>query len=351
MQALFNSINRFGGICGRQLNLHIQDDQQSSSTNASDVQFLTPQVLAFVGSLSDGDNGGVPAMEAAGVPDMGPAINTNRSNSPVYWSATGGSVTVRNGQAFLYNTALNGAKQYGDLPKNVCVLSYSIAISAQAAQQFAALYQKFGVPVPYTNYNISPAPGATMGSVVSAMQQHGCDGVFTTMDIVGNAQMLEDMQADNYHPSNISTTYEGYTPQQISLAGQSAAQGLQVGLVVDPAGGDVQPGHRPLHPGDGDLPAGPADHRIRPRILGRRPAVRLCPDQGRPQPDPGLAHQRLAGSHGLHHGGRLRSVYANARTGPLCNVNVVVRGSTFVRQSPPTGLYCNGQLIDVGAAS
>jgi ABC-type branched-subunit amino acid transport system substrate-binding protein len=349
--ALFNSINRFGGICGRQLKVNIQDDQQSSSTNASDVQFLTPQVLAFVGSLSDADNGGVPAMVAAGVPDLGPAINTNRSNSPVYWSATGGSVTVRNGRALLYNTALNGAKQYGGLPKNIAVLSYSISISAQAGQEFAALYQKFGVPVCYTNYNISPAPGATMGSVVSAMQQHGCDGVFTTMDVVGNAQMLDDMQADNYHPSNISTTYEGYTPQQISLAGQSAAQGLQVGLSSIPLEETSNPGialytqeMATYQPGQPTTEFGLeswADAQLFVYALikaGRNPtrASLVSAFQG-------VTNFTMEGAFGPY--------TPNSRTGPLCNVNVMVRGSGFVRQSPPTGLYCKGQLVDVGAAS
>jgi ABC-type branched-subunit amino acid transport system substrate-binding protein len=349
--ALFKSINQFGGICGRQLNLQTEDDQQSSSSNASDVQFLIPKVLAFVGSLSDADNGGVPAMTSAGVPDLGPAINANRSNSPVYWSATGGSVTIRNGHAFLYNTALNGAKQYGDLPKNICILAYSIAISAQAAQQFAALYRQYGVPIPYTNYGIPPAPGATMGSVVNAMKKAGCQGVFTTMDIVGNAQMLQDMQDIGWRPPNISTTYEGYSPQQISLAGQGAAQGLQVGLNSVPLTESSNPGIALFEQEMGTWePSTPLTEFGLEAWADAQLFVYTLLKAGR-NPTRASITSALQGVINFTMDTAFGPYTPNQRTGGVCSVNVVVQGNGFARQWPPSGLYCNGQLIDVGPAS
>ena len=348
--AAFNAVNRFGGICGRQIRVQVQDDQQSSSSNAADVQYLIPKVLAFVGSLSDADNGGVPAMEGAGVPDIGPAINTNRSNSPVYWSATGGSVTVKNGRAYLYNTWINGLKANHDLPSSMAILSYGIPISAQAGQEYAQVFQQAGVKICYSNYNISPAPGATMGTVVTDMQSANCGGVFTTMDVVGNADMLQDMANDGYHPQLVSTTYEGYTPDQISLAGQSNAQGLQVGL--------------------SSLP-----------LSDSNPAVQLYQSElatyepGQPPSEFGLEawadaqlfiYALIRSGHNPSRASLISAMSAvtnwttngafgpytpHDRTGPLCTDTVQVKGNGFSRLWPASGLYCNGQLIDAGPAS
>ncbi|HET6963331.1 MAG TPA: ABC transporter substrate-binding protein [Acidimicrobiales bacterium] len=351
VEAVFDSINRYGGICGRQLKLTVEDDQQSSSSNSADVQALIPKVLAFVGSLSDADNGGVSAMEAAGTPDMGPAININRSNSSVFWSATGGSVTVRNGHAFLNNAWLNGLKANGELPKSIAILSYSIPISAQAGQEYATVFQSEGVSICYTNYAIPPAPGAQMGSVVATMQQKNCDGVFTTMDVVGNGVMLRDMAADGYHPKLISTTYEGYTPDQISQAGGSKnAQGLDIGLSSVPLTAAV-PGvqmytqematYQPGRPLTAFGLASWADAELYVYALlkaGRNP-TRASLTQALSQ----VTNWTSDGAFGAY--------TPSQRSGPPCSTNVVYRGSAFTLTWPSSGLYCNGQLVDVGPAS
>ena len=47
------------------------------------------------------------------------------------------------------------------------------------------------------------------------------------MDVVGNADMLDDMANDGYHPPLVTTTYEGYTPDQITAAGQAQSRGCR----------------------------------------------------------------------------------------------------------------------------
>jgi ABC-type branched-subunit amino acid transport system substrate-binding protein len=348
--AVFDAINRFGGICGRQLKVDVQDDQQSSSSDASDVQYLIPNVLAFVGSLSDADNGGVPAMVQAGIPDIGPAININRSNSSVYWSATGGSVTVKNGHAYLGNAWLQGLKQYGNLPKSIAILSYSIPISAQAGQEYTTVFKDMGVSICYTNYSIPPAPGTVMGSVVSSMQQNNCGGVFTTMDIVGNADMLQDMAADGYHPGLISTTYEGYSPTQISLAGQSNAQGLDVGLSSVPLTDNV-PGVQMYQQEMATYePNQPLSEFGLETWADTEMFVYALLQAGR-NPTRASLTAALNAISGWTSDGAFGAYTPNARTGPPCTTNVVVKGSGFTRTWPSSGLYCQGQLVDVGPAS
>ena len=348
--AALDAVNRFGGICGRTLKLKTEDDQQNASNNQADVQDEIPNVLAFLGSLSDADNGGVSAMVAAGVPDMGPAINTNRSNSTVYWSATGGSVIVRNGRAYILNGWLNGLKANHDLPSSVAILSYSIAISSNAGKEFANAFQQEGVKICYSDYNIQAGAQATsIPSDVRQMQAAGCGGVYTTMDVVGNANMLDAMQNDNYHPPLISVTYEGYTPDQISTAGQSAAQGLQVALnsvpLTDPNPG-VQAYQQELatyEPGQSASQFGleswaDAEMFIYALLKAGRNPTRAS------------LTTALSQITGWSTDGAFGPYSPRDRTGPLCVSDVIVQGNAFVRDWPNQGLFCNAQLIDVGPA-
>ena len=349
VQALFNSINRFGGICGRQLKLSVEDDQQSSSSNNADVESLIPNVLAFVGSLSDADNGGVPAMAAAGVPDMGPAINVNRSNSSVYWSATGGSVTVKNGRAYIGTAWLNGLRQYHELPSSMAILSYSIPISAQAGQEFATVMQQMGVKICYSNYSIPPAPGTVMGSVVTSMQQNNCGGVYTTMDVVGNADMLQDMSADGYKPSLVSTTYEGYTPDQISLAGSQNAQNLDIGLASVPLTADV-PGVQ-VYSQEMSIyqPGQPLTEFGLESWADAELFVYALLKAGR-NPTRASLTNALAAVTNWTSDGAFGAYTPSARTGPPCQTNVQWRGNNWTETWPSSGLYCNNSLVDVGPA-
>ena len=346
VQAVFDSINRFGGICGRQLQLKVEDDQQSSSSNNADVESLIPNVLAFVGSLSDADNGGVSAMQAAGVPDLGPAINVNRSNSSVYWSATGGSVTVKNGQAYLNNGWIKGLQQYNEMPKSMAVLAYNIPISAEAGQQYAAVLKAAGVSICYTNYSIPPAPGTVMGSVVASMQQNGCGGVFTTMDVVGNADMLQDMAADGYKPSLVSTTYEGYTPDQISLAGSQNAQNLDIGLSSVPLTSQVPGVQMYTQEMNTYEPGKPLTEFGLEAWADAQLFVYALLKAGR-NPTRSSLISALSGVQNWTSGGAFGAYTPSARTGPPCITNVQYRGSSWVQTWPSSGLYCGGQLVPV----
>lgn len=348
--AAFDAVNRFGGICGRQLKLAVEDDQQSASNNQADVQDLIPKVLAFVGSLSDGDNGGVNAMVAAGTPDMGPAINTNRSNSPVYWSATGGSVFVKNGHAYIWNTWLNGLRAYHSLPSSIAVLSYSIPISASAGREFANAFQQAGVKLCYSDYSIAAgAQATTIPSDVRQMQAKGCGGVYTTMDVVGNANMLDAMQNDNYHPGLVAVTYEGYTPDQISTAGQQASQGLQVALSSVPLTSNVQ-GVQLYNQELGIYePGNPASEFGLSSWADAQMFIYALLKAGR---NPTRASLTNALSHitGWTSDHAYGPYTPSTRMGIPCNTDVIVRGNQFVTAWPASGLYCNGQFIDVGPA-
>jgi ABC-type branched-subunit amino acid transport system substrate-binding protein len=343
VEAAFSAVNATGGICGRKLALDVEDDGQNASTNAADVADLIPKVMAFVGSTSDGDNGGVPAMTAANIPDVGFAINCDRSEEPVYWSPAGGSCNQSppGGPYFISDGVYQLAKQSGYLPSKMAFLSYSIAISAQAAQQFEHVYQAEGGSVCYTDFAVSPAT-ASLESDVVAIQQAGCTGVIDTMDVTGNAKMLQAMQQQSYTPGYVAATFDAYTPDMISVAGSSAAQGLIVGLPFIPLNepqpmvqlynqelATYEPGDSPS--GFGFLAWEAAQMLIYALIhAGHNPT--------------------RAGVVGIFNslqnwtgGGALGGYTPSTRGTYDCDVDVQIKGNGFVRKAPSSGLFCGGK--------
>jgi ABC-type branched-subunit amino acid transport system substrate-binding protein len=343
VQALFSAVNAAGGICGRKLALDVEDDGQNSSTNAADVSDLIPKVMAFVGSTSDGDNGGVPAMTSASVPDVGFAINCNRSEAPVYWSPAGGSCnqTPPGGPFYISDGIYQLAKQSGYLPSKMAVLSYSIAISAQAAMQFAKVYQSEGGTLCYTDFAVSPA-SASLESDVAAMQQHGCNGVIDTMDVTGNAKMLRAMQQQQYIPGYVAATFDAYTPDMISAAGQTAAQGLIVGLPFIPLNENqtmVQMYQQQLQTYEpGDSPSGFG-------FLAWEAGQMLIYALIESGHNPTRANVvKVFNSLQNWNGGGALGGYTPSSHGVYdCDVDVQIKGNGFVRKAPASGLFCGGK--------
>lgn len=343
VEALFSAVNAAGGICGRKLALDVEDDQQNASTNASDVADLIPKSLAFVGSTSDADNGGVPAMTSAGIPDIGFAINCDRSEEPVYWSPAGGSCNqpTAGGPYFISDGIYRLAKQSGYFPTKMAFLAYSIAISAQAAQQFEKVYQAEGGTVCYSDLAVSPAT-ASLESDVASMQQAGCNGVIDTMDVTGNAKLLQAMQQQSYTVPYVAATFDAYTPDMLTVAGQSAAQGLIVGLPFIPLNEPqpmVQLYQQQLQTYEpGDSPSGFG-------FLAWEAAQMLVYaliESGH-NPTRALVVKQFDTLQGWTGGGALGGYTPSSHGVYDCDVDVQIKGSGFVRKAPASGLFCGGQ--------
>ena len=350
VEALFGAINSAGGICGRTLSLDVEDDQQNASTNESDVADLIPKVLAFAGSTSDADNGGVQEMTQAGIPDVGFAINCDRSLEPVYWSPAGGSCDQpqgANGPYYIANTLFAEAKQFGYFPTKMAFLSYSISISAQAAEQFEYVYQHMGGTVCYTDFAISPAT-TSLESDVEAMQQDGCNGSLNTMDVTGTAKLMDAMQQQNYTQGYVGATFDEYTPDTITAAGQSAAQGLIISLPFAPLNENqtmiqmyqqqlatYEPGDQPS--GFGYLAWISAQMLVYALVMSGHNPTRASLVQW---------FNTLQNWTG---GGSLGAYTPSSRGTDLsaqqCANDVTISGNGFVRKSPSSGFFCGGQLV------
>lgn len=348
--ALFDAVNAAGGICGRQLALNVQDDGQNSTTNASDVQnLINKPVFAFAGSTSDADNGGVPAMQQAGVPDFGFAINCQRSESTTYWSVAGGSCyqPQPGGPYYIGDGYFLNAQQNGYLPKHMAFLAYSIAISAQAAQQFAYVYQHtFGGTPCYEDFSISPF-NVNLEPDVAQMQSKGCDGVIDTLDVTGNAQLLKALQQQNYSMPYVAATFDAYTPQLISTAGASAAQKFIVTVPFIPLNEsqhmDVMYKQQLQQYVPGAQPSG---FGFLAWLAGQMMVYALLQQRN---PTRASVTQFLTGLQNYDAGGAVGPHAPSNHGANVCTVDTWVQGSDFVRKSPASGLFCSGQEVQASS--
>lgn len=347
VQALFSAINAQGGICGRKLNLTVEDDGQDAGRNQADIADLANKVLAFVGSTSDADSAGVQTMVNAKVPDVGFAINANRGQSSVFWSAGGSTLYTQGNRPYGWNTLQNGLKSQNQLPKKLAVIAYSIPISADAAKQFAYQFQQAGSQICFEDYGVSPAT-ASLDQDVLSMKQKGCDGVFATMDSSGNAKLMQSEQRQNYHPPYTAVTFAGYAQSQIDVAHEDAAQGLQVTLPFLPFNEPnpvmqlylsqlttYQPGKEPSSFG---IQAWAAAQMFVYALIkaGRNPTRASLVNVFSSLTD-------------YDTGGIMAPVTPRLRQpNGKCVMQVEVKGHDFVRKWPASGLYCNSQLVPSG---
>ena len=348
VQALFSAVNASGGICGRKLNLAVEDDGQDASHNAADIEDLIPKSLAFVGSTSDADNGGVPAMQQAGIPDIGQAINFSRGQSPNYFTAGTFGAQQRGGQDYIYDTLAAGLKANGKMPTKMAFLAFNIPISSLAARQFVKVFQSVGSQDCYEDENVSPA-SPNLTSDVLTMQQRGCDGVFTTMDVTGNDKLLQAMYNQGYHPTYAGTTLDGYTPAQISTAGQQQAQGFQVFLNFAPFN-ESQPAINlylsELH----TYEPGKVQSSFGIEAWASAQMFIYALIKAGANPTRASIMSILNGLGVWNTRGAMAPSNETTRQPGNCLVDLQVKGNDFVRVWPSSGFFCSNNLIAVPAS-
>lgn len=344
VQALFSAINDHGGICGRELKLIVEDDGQDASKNAAAVADLAPRVLAFVGSTSSADNGGVQEMVQAGAPDLGFGINASRSQSPVYYSAGGSTLTFRDGRHWYYNTVQQGQKRFGPRPTRLAVLAYNIPISSDAAKQFAYVWEHEGTEICFTDFSISPAT-ASLDQDVIQMKEADCDGVYTTLDITGNAKLLQAMKRQRFDPVFKGTTFAGYSDSQIEVAGVEAAEGFESTIPFVPFD-DPNPVMRRFVEQLAIYQPGTEPTSFGLQAWGSAQLLVYALIKSGPNPTRAKLIEVLESVSDWDTGGAMSVTTPRERlpSGP-CNTEMIVRNGRWVRAWPAEALFCDAQLV------
>jgi ABC-type branched-subunit amino acid transport system substrate-binding protein len=348
VSALFSAVDAAGGICGRGLAITSADDQQNASVDGVQVGTLSSQVLAFVGSLSDADSGGVAALTSTGVPDIGPAIDENRSNAPTYWSATGAGVDVVNGQSYIPDTLTGGLSSVHNLPTKIAILADNLPSFVRTAQEYAALFQSAGVTVCYSNYLI-PVTQGSFASNVTAMQQAGCTGTFDVMDQGGTSRLLQAMQQASYAPSYVGASIDAYTTDTTTAVNESNGRGLQVAVPSLPLN-EANPGVQLYESQMATYQPGqiPSEYGFEAWADAQLFLYALI--KSGHNPTRASLVNAMASVTNWSVGGAFAPYTPSTRSAAPCAVDTTVGGSGFTRTWPATGLLCGTSLIDVGPA-
>jgi hypothetical protein len=182
------------------------------------------------------------------------------------------------------------------------------------------------------------------------MQNAGCNGSFNTMDVTGNAKLLQAMQQQSYVQTYVAATFDAYTPAMVATAG-SAAQGLVVNLPFVPLTEPqtmVQMYNSQLaayEPGDqgsgfGYLAWINAQMLVYALIMSGHNPTRASIVQWFNT----LQNWTGGGSLGAY----TPSTRGDDLSEPGCGIDVWIQSGNFVRKSPSSGFFCGGQSEPAG---
>jgi ABC-type branched-subunit amino acid transport system substrate-binding protein len=293
-------------------------------------------------------------MQQAGIPDLGQAINFERGANPGYFTAGTFGAQQKGGSDYIYDTLPAGLKAAGHFPTKMAFLAYSIPISALAARQFIKVFESLGAQDCYDSENVSPA-APNLTSEVLTMEQRGCNGVFTTIDVTGNAKLLQAMYNQGWTvgsangPVFAGTTLDGYTPAQISVAGQQQAQGFQVFLNFQPFN-EQQPGIqmylsqlRTYEPG-----RQPSAFGIEAWASAQLLIYALI--KAGPNPTRAAVKSIISSLSSWNTSGAMAPSNESSRQPGNCIIELQVKGNDFFRVWPSSGFYCSNNLVAVPAS-
>jgi len=211
------------------------------------------------------------------------------------------------------------------------------------------MFKAKGVSICYTNYAIPPAPWATMASVVASMKGKGCGGVYTVMDVVGNADMLRDMEAEHYHPQLAMTTQAAYTPDQVTLAGASAAEGFAVYMPSAPFDEDI-PGVNLFKQELATYAPGKATNEFGIEAWSDAQMFIYALLKAGRNPTRATLIQALSEIRDWTGDDAFGPYTPNPHIGTPCYIMAHVVSGKFVRWWPSKGFYCKGKEFPIGKA-
>lgn len=216
-QAYLDYVNSKGGVNGRKVRLVADDDQFSAANYATDTQQLVKQTFALVGGFSLFDASGVPAINAARIPDITESLSSLRNLDQYNYSPSplipGGS---RLGPFTYYK------KMYGNAYQHVGTLDSDVATAESQSNADYAAMQSVGYKIVYKD---------TVGSVqtdftsdVIKMRSAGVQMVYIVgMAVSQVVALAKNMAQQNFHPKLFATNGVAYDSSYIPTAGPNAA--------------------------------------------------------------------------------------------------------------------------------
>jgi ABC-type branched-subunit amino acid transport system substrate-binding protein len=228
--AYLSYVNSTGGVDGRKLLLDAKDDQFSSANYAADTKELAASTFALVGGFSLFDAAGVPAINAAKIPDITVSLSPQRSNDQYNYSPL---VLINGGWEqgpFKYYK-----QKYGNAIKHVGTIYTNESSAATQSQTVLASMRSLGYKIVYQQ-----GAGVFQTDFTSDMLRMKAAGVqivyIAGEDVEAIAEMVQDANRVGFKPVLFSTAGPAYDSSFIPDAG-SAANGVYTDIQTALYGG------------------------------------------------------------------------------------------------------------------
>jgi ABC-type branched-subunit amino acid transport system substrate-binding protein len=221
-EAYFDYINSKGGINGRKLHLVADDDQFSAANYVTDTAQLVRSTFALVGGFSLFDASGVPAINAARIPDVTVSLSTQRNENQFNYSP----FPVVDGGAQL-GPLKYVKKEYGSAYKSVGVLTSSNSTAVSEINGEINAMKSLGYNITY--YRAVSSFEDDFTPDVLHMKAAGVQIMFPAGLAVSQlATLAKEMQQQSFRPTLFIDNGGAYNTQTIAEAGAQAVNGLRV---------------------------------------------------------------------------------------------------------------------------
>ena len=229
-QAFVAYANSLGGMFGRSFKLDARDDQFDTGQNKSQTADLIAKTFALLGSFSLYDDAPVNELRAAGMPDLGTALNPARVELPTNFSP---NPPVRGAALGPFNYF---KQRFPDAVKAVGSVYVNIPSAVRLYQDYKKAAQSVGYVFKYDRE--FGATETDFTADVVRMRDSGVKMVYLlSVDDATTARFAKAMRAQNYKPQVYAINSSGYDPDVLTSAG-SAAEGMFVPTASSLFGGE-----------------------------------------------------------------------------------------------------------------
>jgi ABC-type branched-subunit amino acid transport system substrate-binding protein len=223
VKAYVNYVNSKGGVCGRKLKLLPADDRLDTGTNRAEHERLSKQVFAFAGAWSVVDDGGAAVLAGSGIPDVGLALNDQRTALPNSFSPT----------PFDPNVDSNGTvEMFQWFKANMGVSKGAIVYPAQSAARKRGLFYGNDMRAAGIDVVVETEVAITQTDytgVATQIKNAGADVVITTLEMNGMSKLAQAFDQQGYRPKVPYYGGQAYGVRFLELAGR-AAEGTVIGM-------------------------------------------------------------------------------------------------------------------------
>jgi ABC-type branched-subunit amino acid transport system substrate-binding protein len=213
--------NSLGGVHGRKLVVVSADDRLDDGANKSKHLELSNKVFAFVGSFSVNDAGGASELKRNGVPDIGNALSTARSDLANNFSVQPLSHGWKTGPFNYYKTQVAP-----DVIKKVALFVADVPAARETAAWMRQVAESLGYVFVYTR-NIGPTESNFTSDVVR-MRQEGVKAVMFQGEAAMMAGLAKTMQDQGFDVVLPNWGAAAYDQDFIDLAGAAGAEGTRL---------------------------------------------------------------------------------------------------------------------------